>query len=99
MEKNTMLLKALNSCDIKLAKILIEGGVNLNIKNSSGQTPLMIACLMNVNVNKKIQVINCLLENEVDINETDNSGRNAMVYATNSNSTEIINVFNEYVLF
>ncbi|VDI21260.1 Hypothetical predicted protein [Mytilus galloprovincialis] len=98
MKQNTMLLKALTSCDIKLAKILIEGGVNLNIKNPAGQTPLMIACLMNVDVNKKIQVIKCLLGNNVDVYETDGSGRNAMMYAIHSKSTEVISYLNEYVL-
>lgn len=99
MDKNTMLLKALSSCDTKLAKILIEGGVNLNIKNSAGQTPLMIACLMDVDVNKKVQVIKCLLKKEVNIYETDNSGKNALMYAILSKSTEIIYVMDEYVLF
>ncbi|VDI21257.1 Hypothetical predicted protein [Mytilus galloprovincialis] len=98
MEQNTMLLKALTSCDIKLAKILIEGGVNLNIKNPAGQTPLMIACLMNVHVNKKIQVIKCLLGNGVDINETDDSGRNAMMYASHSKSTEVIDFLNVFLV-
>ncbi|VDI21259.1 Hypothetical predicted protein [Mytilus galloprovincialis] len=98
MEMNTMLLKALASCDIKLAKILIKGGVNLNIKNPAGQTPFMIACLMNVDVNKKIQVIKCLLGNNVQINETDGLGRNAMMYAVHSKSTEVINFLNEYFL-
>lgn len=94
-----MLLKALGSHDTKLAKILIEGGVNLNIKNYAGQTPLMIACLMDVDVNKKVQVIKCLLKKEVNIYETDNSSKNALMYAILSKSTEIIYVMDEYVLF
>lgn len=54
-EMEDKLLSALQSRKYKLAKILILGGHNVNVRTRSGITPLMIACNLDVrDVYKKV---------------------------------------------
>ncbi|VDI38380.1 Hypothetical predicted protein, partial [Mytilus galloprovincialis] len=73
-------------------------GVTINCKNSNGLTPLMIACHMNVDEKRKFDFIKCLLDNNVDINDTDNAGRTALMYAIKSGSTLVIQLLKRHGL-
>ncbi|CAC5371203.1 unnamed protein product [Mytilus coruscus] len=98
MANENLLFTALSTRNIKLAKILVLGGVTINCKNSDGLTPLMIACNMNVDEKKKFDIIKCLLDNNVDIRETDTAGRTALMYAIKSGSTSIIQLLKRHGL-
>ena len=77
-------MSALQSRKYKLAKILIRGGHNVNVRTSAGSSPLMIACRLEVNdedVYEKLQVISKLIERNADVHATDNKGRTALMYA------------------
>ncbi|VDI83366.1 Hypothetical predicted protein [Mytilus galloprovincialis] len=79
-----ILVSALQSRKYKLAKILIRGGHNVNVRTSAGSSPLMIACRLEVNdedVYEKLQVISKLIERNADVHATDNKGRTALMYA------------------
>ncbi|VDH98631.1 Hypothetical predicted protein [Mytilus galloprovincialis] len=98
MTNEDLLFTALSTRNIKLAKILVLGGVTINCKNSNGLTPLMIACHMNVDEKRKFDFIKCLLDNNVDINDTDNAGRTALMYAIKSGSTLVIQLLKRHGL-
>jgi ankyrin repeat protein len=76
-----MLMDAITTQKFKLARIMITGGVNVNI-SVSGLTPLMIACLIPLkNDNKdKRHLIELLLECGASLNARDNFGGTALHY-------------------
>ena len=77
-----MLMDAITTQTFKLARIMITGGVNVNI-SVSGLTPLMIACLIPLkNDNEdKHHFIELLLECGANLNARDNFGGTALHYA------------------
>lgn len=81
------LMVALSTDQLKLAKMLIEGGQAIDFCNSSGVTPLMLACNLSVmegNIQKKLLIIKCIIENKANMTAEDNIGRTALMYAQNS---------------
>lgn len=87
------LMSALQSRRYKLAKILIQGGHNVNFRSKSGASPLMIACKLEVNdeiVYDKLQIISELLERNADVHATDNKGRTALMYAIHSGCKQTV---------
>jgi len=73
---------AISKMQFKLAKTLIEGGVDVNIA-VAGVTPLMTACMIpQQNNNKgKYQLIELLLKYGSDLNARDDIGHTALHYA------------------
>ena len=65
---------------------LIELGFDVNIRNSKGETPLMIAS----KYYNGIDIINIMLQNGADINAIDNNGYNALLHAINKDEENII---------
>ncbi|VDI38382.1 Hypothetical predicted protein [Mytilus galloprovincialis] len=98
MTNEALLFTALSTNNIKLAKILVLGGVTTNCKNSNGLTPLMIACHMNIDEKRKCDFIKCLLDNNVNIKDTDTAGRTALMYAIKSGSASIIQLLKRHGL-
>lgn len=60
------------SANIEQLQFLAKNGADLNIKNSQGYTPLMLAVLKN-----NIDMVRALLEAGADTSVTDNNGRTA----------------------
>ena len=79
-----MLLKAVAQRKIKLIKLLLQGGVNINNTGYDGKTPLIVACSF---VPEKCEnetlmiIIECLLKNGANPNLQDIKGRTAIMYA------------------
>ncbi len=69
-------LKTAGNKDIaKHVQFLIESGVDVNLKNSDGCTPLHYAA------NLALPILTLLLESGADINAVDNEGKTALMYA------------------
>ena len=60
---------------LNFIKFLYEHGININKPNINNQTPLHIACYLQLNL-----IINFLLSNNVDVNFEDNAGYTAFHY-------------------
>ena len=75
---------------IKLVKILIEGGVDVNKKFKSGLTPIVTACIEN-----NAQIVRILLDNGADLTARDSLGRTIFHYAYMCENPEIINLLEE----
>ncbi|CAC5416274.1 unnamed protein product [Mytilus coruscus] len=87
------LMYALSTGKLKLAKILIEGGQDINFCNSSGVTPLMLASNLEVgdeNIPKKLLIIKCIIDNKANMKAVDNIGRTALMYALHSGCKQTI---------
>ncbi|VDI41457.1 Hypothetical predicted protein [Mytilus galloprovincialis] len=95
------LLNALFAEKLKLAKLLIEGGHNIDLCTESGVTPLMLASNLQVeekNIPKKLQIIKCLLDNNANLNASDNIGRTALMFALFSGCKQNIQLLKSYGL-
>ena len=95
------LINALSDGKMKLAKLLIEGGQNVNCCNSSGVTPLMLASILKVeneHIPKKLQLIKCLLENKANLYAVDLPGRTALMYALLSGCKQTIQLLKSHGL-
>lgn len=60
----------------ELAKYILSKGIDINIKNRYGETPLIMACL-----NEHLNLAEYLIKNGDDINIKDNDGHDALYYA------------------
>ncbi|CAC5367615.1 unnamed protein product [Mytilus coruscus] len=79
-----MMLKAVAQRKIKLVKLLLDGGVDVNFQGYDGKTPLIVACSClheNENSDCMILLINLLIKGGANINAHDMKGRTALMYA------------------
>lgn len=78
------LLTAVFQRKLKLVRILLDGGMNVNYQSYDGKTPLMIACCFlqeNDEGEKRDTVIKLLLFYKANPNLQDIEGRTALMYA------------------
>ncbi|XP_019617705.1 PREDICTED: ankyrin repeat domain-containing protein 34C-like [Branchiostoma belcheri] len=78
------LLKAAWLRRLRLARLLIEGGADVNAANEDGQNALMIACMSTYKDDQsvdKAKIVRYLLDNKADVNCKDKAGRTALIYA------------------
>ena len=94
-------MSALSTGKLKLAKMLIEGGQDIDFCNSSGVTPLMLASNIQVveeNIQKKLSIIKCIINNKANIKAEDNIGRTALMYALHSGCKQTIQLLKTHGL-
>lgn len=72
-KKYTPLMFALDKNKEEIAKILIENGANINVKDNTGITPLMQA-----SVKEFVEIVKLLLEKGADKNAKEMNGRSAV---------------------
>ncbi|VDI79468.1 Hypothetical predicted protein [Mytilus galloprovincialis] len=83
--------EALLSNKTKLIKLLIDGGVSVNFKFSSGLTPLMEACLAS-----NEEIVKLLLDNGADLKSRDHRGLTVFHYGFMRESRKIIHLLEHY---
>lgn len=66
----------------------IESGIDINIRNESGQTPLMSSCLTSSNHD----IVELLIQSGADINIKDIYGNTALDYARKAKDEKVINL-------
>ncbi|CAG2223361.1 unnamed protein product [Mytilus edulis] len=79
-----MMLKAVAQRKIKLVKLLLHGGVDVNFQGYDGKTPLIVACSFlhqNEDSESMITLINLLIKGGANTNAQDMKGRTALMYA------------------
>ena len=67
---------ACESNDLKLAKSLIEGGVNIEYQNRDKYTGFICTCKEN-----NMNIIKLLIENKVNINQQNRNGDTGFMFA------------------
>lgn len=76
---DSILNSNLKICFLDTARLLLDGGAKINQKNSSGKTPLIVACQ-----NNSFEVARLLVSRGADVNAADNTGCSALFIATHS---------------
>lgn len=87
------LFNAISQKKFRLARILVDGGINVNCSLRTGITPLMVACDQQVDEEwERMQrhLIRILLVNNADVNAKDNLGRTCRMYATLTGDVQVI---------
>ena len=80
------LLNAVATSKLRLIRLLIEGGVYVDIRNDDDQTPLLITCSLLNNTRHiagetREKVVKYLLSAGADVNAYDVTGRSPLIYA------------------
>ena len=70
---------------VPIAKALLAGGADVNLRDQGGKTPLLLAAREGQN-----DMVAFLIENGADVNLVSNSQRSALYYATENGFTEIV---------
>uniref|UniRef100_A0A3B5B5B7 Uncharacterized protein n=1 Tax=Stegastes partitus TaxID=144197 RepID=A0A3B5B5B7_9TELE len=82
--ENIPLISAASSGKLRLVRLLVEGGAQVNGHNPSGETPLLAACkaLRGEPAGPdSLRLLTYLLQNKADPNAQDRAGRTALMYA------------------
>ncbi|XP_077862046.1 ankyrin repeat domain-containing protein 34C-like [Saccoglossus kowalevskii] len=78
------LLKGVWLGRLRLTRLLIEGGTDINGTNDEGQTALMISCMSkhkDAQSVSRAKMVKYLLENKAKVNTRDKHGKTALMYA------------------
>ena len=70
-------LKCQQTADTKTVKLFLDSGIDINAKNNSGQTALMLASSFGFEDTVKL-----LINYKADVNAEDNLGRTALLYTS-----------------
>lgn len=92
-----LLFDAVRRCKLRLARILLEGGISVNTTTTkTGRTPLMVVCSLEPNYfleHSVEKMVIFLLNQGADPNIRDTKGRSCLMYAVACGcSIEIINI-------
>ena len=84
------LFQASSTCKLRLVRMLVEGGTSVNVRNERLETPLILCCQSETDIEEKRRVVNYLLSKKAKVNLQDVNGRTALIYASLSNSSKEI---------
>lgn len=73
-----------------MVDILVKNGVDVNVRNKNGETPLLCAIKSTENQRPNVDMVRLLLEYKADVNCRDMWGKSALHYASNHNNSTII---------
>jgi len=76
---------------LKIIKILVENGYNVNEKNNDGNTAVMIC----INCHDVLRIAKFLVEQGANINEKNNEGNTAIIRAVEHGYTKLVKYFVE----
>ena len=82
---NSELFYAIQNQDTAIVRLLVERGADVNAKNNSLKTPLMVAASTG-----NVEIVKYLIDNKADINILDSYNYNALCYAINSENAELV---------
>lgn len=85
------LIQTIRMGNLKLAKFLLDQGVNINAISSNGYPALMFAA-----INDHRSMVELLLRRGADIDQVDKNGQTALIAATQVNRPEIVQILLKY---
>lgn len=81
----TALIRASFEGNLRVVKLLVENGCDVNFDNKTGQTPLMSAA-----AGGSLEVVKYLLMKKAKLGVKDMAGMNATAYANNNNNQQML---------
>ena len=91
LDGTTALHWAVHRNDLKMAKLLIEAGANVNVSNDYGVTPFLLAC-----TNGNPDMVHGLLRAGADPNATRETGESAIMTASRTGNLEAVKALLAY---
>lgn len=85
VEKRRELKEAAGKKYVEVANLLIDAGADVNLKNDSGSSPLMVASTYG-----KKELISKLIEKGADVNAQNNGGDTALIQASYSSNLDAV---------
>lgn len=82
------------TANVEVMRILLSKNINVNVKDNSGTTPLLVAASSSSELKSKVEIIRALIDKGADVNATNNSGRTALM--SSISSAETINILIEH---
>ena len=73
---NDALFEAIRKADATAARSALDQGADINARNLSGRTPLMMGA-----VTRNLELVKTLLAQKADVNATDSAGMTALMWA------------------
>ena len=62
------LFHASSTCKLRLVRMLVEGGTSVNVRNERLETPLMLCCQSETDIEEKRRVVTYLLGKKSKVN-------------------------------
>jgi ankyrin repeat protein len=75
-QRNAALFEAIRKTDAAAARSALDQGADINARNRSGRTPLMMAA-----VTRNLDLVKTLLAQQADVRATDSAGMTALMWA------------------
>ncbi|VDI06612.1 Hypothetical predicted protein [Mytilus galloprovincialis] len=94
-----LLFASINQGNFKMAKILIDGKINVNWRDYSDSTPLITICRTTTRNQENDDIVGFaqfLLDRGADLHLTDIYGKCAFDYADGNSLKRVIELFKEY---
>ena len=85
------LVEASHSNNVKLVRLLLEIGADINLANSAGDTPLYVA-----SERGNVEMVRILLEKGADINQAESNGQTPLMIAVGMGHEEVVEALLEY---
>ena len=89
-KKRSALIMASRSGNVEIVKLLLEGGADASKYHSSQDSPLRIAVRFG-----HVEVVRALLEHSVDLEDSDITGRTALMLARESRNAALVELLEE----
>ena len=100
LSEGSALVKACWLGRLRLVRLLVEGGTEVNNRTEEGRTALMASCMTtyrDTQTTPKIKMVKYLLEHKADPNIQDKYGKTALMYACIENAeVELVTLLLEY---
>ncbi|EDO38454.1 predicted protein, partial [Nematostella vectensis] len=75
------ILRASRDLKLRLVRMLLEGGTQIDVRSTNQETPLILACASNGNQGEKEKLVKYLIRNRAKVNLQDTQGRTALMHA------------------
>ena len=82
---DTALMRAAREGAVAMCEELLAAGASVNLKNKDGNNALWMAC-----VSESDRIIQMLLENGIDIDNQNDNGATALIYASSAGKTAMV---------
>ncbi|GFO37193.1 ankyrin repeat [Plakobranchus ocellatus] len=93
MTNKSQIFNSIKQNNLRQVILLLQAGCDVNITNSSGQTPLMSAIVHVHDAQARCKIVTQLLKAGADVNKTDKNRKSPLTYACALNQPETVAIF------
>ncbi|RUS82597.1 hypothetical protein EGW08_009671 [Elysia chlorotica] len=90
MSRDPQIFHSLKQNSLRQVILLLQGGCDVNVVNSSGQTPLIASLVYLYDAEARCKIVAQLIKAGADINKTDRNRKSPLTYACALNQAETV---------